>query len=213
MSPQTGSRRYTHTYLNRFVGALVFSIFFIVGIFIFYFLAHFPLQDFLFIYFFFRVHKKHKNVNKRISNFFLTQMFFKRIFYFCSLICVQYFCLVAFLCFLYFLCFFVLFGACKIFSQKKKNNKKFKTILMTSFILLLNSSYYKREFFSHCNLLISIFFNYHNLFQLSQFFSLIAIFSIITIFFNYSNFFNYLIIFTTCDTIFMKISQRTNSII
>ena len=62
------------------------------------------------------------------------------------------------------------FGA---FCAKSFRKKEFKTALITSFILLLNLSYYKHEFF-----LIAIFFNYHNLFQLPE------SFSIITIFFN-----------------------------
>ena len=82
---------------------------------------------------------------------------------------------------------FVLFVRVKSFCKK---NKKFKTALITSFTLLLNSSYYKHEYFS----IITIFFSYHNLFQLSQSFSVITIFFItiflikvffITIFFNY----------------------------
>ena len=114
---------------------------------------------------------------------------------------------------------------------------------MTSFILLLNSSYYKHEFFDHCNLFITMVFSYHNLFQLSQtfhysffnydnfltitIFQLLQVFSIITIFqllqfFNCYNFFSYhqffqllqfFNLFTTCDIIFMKISQSINSII
>ena len=54
-------------------------------------------------------------------------------------------------------CVFAPFGAlvllvllvhAKSFRKKKKKKKKgFKTVLMTSFILLPNSSYYKHEFF------------------------------------------------------------------
>ena len=63
---------------------------------------------------------------------------------------------------------------------------KNKTALIPLFILLLNSSFF-----------FAIFFNHHNLFQLSQ------LFLIITIFLNF---------FTACNTIFMKISQHINSI-
>ena len=116
----------------------------------------------------------------------------------------------AWLCFYVFSafwCFFMLFGACKVFSQKK-TNKKLKTVLMTSCILLLNFSYYKREFFNHYNLFITIFS--------------LQSFSIMTVFFNYNIFFlvitifqllQFFNLFTICDTTFMKISQRTNSII
>ena len=68
-------------------------------------------------------------------------MFFNRIFYLCSLICVLCFCLVTFLCFFCLLVpciFFYAFCACKILSLKKKK-KRFKTALITSFILLLTS--------------------------------------------------------------------------
>ena len=148
-------------------------------------------------------------------------------------------CLFAFLCFYLaaflrfgaFWCFLVLYVLFRTFwgffvrvrSFHKKNNKKFKIALITSFILLLNFQ------LSRSFSIITIFFNYYNLFQLSQFFSIITIvfnyyslfqlsqfFSIITIFFNYHNHFQlqyFLSIITTCDTIFMKISQRTISII
>ena len=97
---------------------------------------------------------------------------FKCIFYFIFACSVLYFWLVAFLrflCFLYFLCFW-----CVQNLFVKKKNKKFKISLITSFILLLNLSYYKHEFFNHYNLfqslksfsIITIFFNYHDLFQL-----------------------------------------------
>ena len=55
---------------------------------------------------------------------------------------------------------------------------------------------------SHHHGLITIFFDHYNPFQLSQSFSIITIF-FITIFFS---------LFTVCDTIFMKISERVNSI-
>ena len=85
----------------------------------------------------------------------------------------------------------VLSARAKSFLLKKK--REFKTVLRTSIISLLNSYYYKHEFFNHYNLfqllqsfsIITIFFNYYNLFQLSQ------SISIFTIFFNYHNFFNY----------------------
>ena len=116
-----------------------------------------------------------KNAKKEVSEqvTFPSWMFFKRIFYFCSLICVLYFCLVAFLCFLrfwyfwYFWCFWCFWSV-----------REFKTALITSFILLLKFILLQAWIF-----LITIFFNYHNIFQLSQ------SFSIITIFFNYHNLF------------------------
>ena len=74
-------------------------------------------------------------------------MFFKRIFSFCSLICVLWFCLIVFLCFLVLfvlLVLFMLFGAFSafwcmrnLFVKKKIKNKDFKAALMTSFLLLL----------------------------------------------------------------------------
>ena len=120
---------------------------------------------------------------------------------------------------------FVLFGAFWCFwcvqNPFVKKKKRFKTSLITSFILLLNLSYCKYEFsiitifsvitifFNYNNFLnYNNFFNYHSCFQLSQCFSIITISFIrtffITIFFN---------LFSTCDTIFMEISQGTNSII
>ena len=109
-----------------------------------------------------------------------------RIFYFCSLesvSCFLCFCLVASLCFLCMLNLFV------------KKIKRFKTALITSFTLLLNSSYYKHEIFnlnffqlSQSFSIITIFFNYHNLFEsLYNLFELSQTFSIIKIFFNYHN--------------------------
>ena len=144
-------------------------------------------------------------------------MFFKRIFYFYSLISVLHFCLVVFL---YFLVLFGTFWCLVFFFVRVKpyhETKKFKTDLMTSFILLLNLSYHKHYFFqlSQFFWIITIFFNYdnlfnyyyffnnHDLFQLWQSFSIITVFSIITIF----------LIITTCDTIFVKITQSINSII
>ena len=111
-------------------------------------------------------------------------MFFKCIFLF----------LFAYLCFVFLLgcvlVLLVLFVLAKSFCKKE-----FKTASITSFILLLNLSYYKHEFFNHYNLfqslqsfsIITIFFNYHNLFQSLQSFLIIAIVLIITIFFNYHN--------------------------
>ena len=70
-------------------------------------------------------------------------MFFNRIFYLCSLICVLCFCLVTFLCFFCLLVpcilfFCMLFVRVKSYHEKKKK-KRFKTALITSFILLLTS--------------------------------------------------------------------------
>ena len=117
-------------------------------------------------------------------------MFFKRILlilftylHFCAFAWLR-FC--AFWCFLCSWCFLVLFSACKIFSSK--DNKKFETVLIyitTEFILSRVLIF----------LIITIFFNYHNLFQLLQYFSIITIFLIII----------------TCDNIFVKTAQCINS--
>ena len=111
-------------------------------------------RDFSIFYIFFFVRtKKHKNANKRISYFFLLRCFLSAFFFVCLFVFLC-FCLVAFLCFLVLLVLFVLFGAfwCvqNLFVKKKKKIKKFKTALITSFILLLNLSYCKHEF-SNCN--------------------------------------------------------------
>ena len=85
----------------------------------------------------------------------------------------------------------VLFVRAKCFCKKNKINKEFKTALTTSFILLLNSSYYNfyydyYDFFkSQSFSIITIFFSYHNTFEWLQYFS------IITILFNNHNLFNY----------------------
>ena len=84
--------------------------------------------------------------------------------------------------------------------HEKTNNRKFKTVLITSFILLLNMSYHKALLF----LIIINFFNYHNFFNNPSLFQLSWSFSIIKIFCN---------LFTTCDTIFVKKTQSINSII
>ena len=133
MSPQTGSRRYTHTHLKWFMGTLVFST-----------LHCRDFSCFYFLFSFFPAHEKHKNAKKRISFYFplsyflflfadLHFVFFARVHFcaFCSFCVFGAFCA--------FWCFLVLFGACKIFLLKK-NNKKFKTALITSFILLPNFS-------------------------------------------------------------------------
>ena len=67
-------------------------------------------------------------------------MFFKHILNFCLLICVLCFCLVACLSFLVLFVLFVFFVNTKSF---RKKNEKFKTALITSFILLL--TYYVFE--------------------------------------------------------------------
>ena len=132
MSPQTGLRRYTYTHLKWFMGASVFSTF--------------PLYDFSF--FFPSLTQKTQKRKEADKLLFSTQMFFKRIFNFCSLICVLCFCLVAFFCFLCFWCFLVLlvfFRACWCFFCVqnlfvKKKLKKFKIAIITSFILLLKGA-------------------------------------------------------------------------
>ena len=88
------------------------------------YLVHLPCGDlshfsiFFFLFSFFSAHKKHKNANKQISDFSPSQMFFKRIFYFCSL-SVLCFCLVASLCFCAFVLLVLLVHA-KSFCKKKK---------------------------------------------------------------------------------------------
>ena len=119
MSPQTGLCRYTHMHLKWFMGTLVFST------------LH--CRDFSFFYFLFsflRAHKKHKNANKRISYFFPLRCFLSAFFIFVRLFA---FCAFAWLRFCAFYAFGA-FGAYKIFSLKKK----FKTALITSFLLLLS---------------------------------------------------------------------------
>ena len=123
MSPQTGSRRYTHTQMKWFMGTSVFS--------------KFPLRDFSF-FFSSRAQKtqKLKQANKLQ---FSAQMFFKYIFYFCSLICVFVlligclFVLLVLSC--AFWCFWCFFARAKFFRKKK-----FKATLIASIILLLNPS-------------------------------------------------------------------------
>ena len=129
MSPQTGSRRYTHTQMKWFMGTSVFS--------------KFPLRDFSF-FFSSRAQKtqKLKQANKLL---FSAQMFFKYIFNFCPLFAFLCFWLVAFLCFWYFSILLVLFCAfwCFWCFSPVRNffvKKKFKTALITSIILLLNPS-------------------------------------------------------------------------
>ena len=85
-----------------------------------------------FLFSFLRAHKKHRNANKRISDFFLTDVF-KRIFYFCSLVA---FCAFAWLRFCAFVLLVLLVRA-KSFCKK---NKGFETALITSFILLLSDN-------------------------------------------------------------------------
>ena len=100
-------------------------------------LVHYLVRTFLFFFIFFflfsflRAHKKHKNANKQISDFFLFRCFLIAVFNFCSLICVLCFCLVVFL---YFFCALWCFWCVRNLFVKKK--KKFKTALITSFILL-----------------------------------------------------------------------------
>ena len=99
MSPQTGSRRYTHTHLKWFMGTSAFSTF--------------PLQGFSLFYFLFsflRVHKKHKNANKRISYFFPLRCFLSAFFIFVRLFAFCTFAWLRFCAFWCFLCFLVLFG-------------------------------------------------------------------------------------------------------
>ena len=142
------------------------------------YLVHFHCRIFHFFIFYFlflRVNKKHRNANKWISYFFPLRCFLNAFFIF---VCLFAFCAFAWLCFCAFSAFCT-FGAFLYFwcvqnVFVKKNIKKFKTTLITSFILLLNLSFCKHEFFNHYNLLqlsqsfliITIFFNNNNCFQL-----------------------------------------------
>ena len=119
MSPQTGSRRYTHTHLKWFMGTLVFST------------LH--CRDFSFFYFLFsflRAHKKHKNANKRISYFFPLRCFlsaffiFVRLFAFCAFAWLRFCAFCAFGDFGAFWCFLVRAESfCKKEKQKIKSLK------------------------------------------------------------------------------------------
>ena len=122
MSPQTASRRYTHTHLKWFMGTSVFSTF--------------PLQDFSFFYFLFSflpMHKKHKNANKQIYTIFtiytseLTSYFFPlRCFLsrFLIFVCLFAFCAFALLRF----CFLVFFGAFQCFLVLLVRTKEIKSL-------------------------------------------------------------------------------------
>ena len=78
------------------------------------------------------------------------------------LICVLCFCAFAWLC----LCTFCAFVACGIFSREKNKNCPDDFIYITTEFILLPTWIF----------FITIFFNYHNLFQLSQSFSIITSF-------------------------------------
>ena len=192
MSPQSGSRN-THTQLKWFMGTLVF--------------IRLHCRDFSLFYFpffFLRVYKKHKNRNKWISYFFPLRCFLSA---FLIFVCLFVFCAFAWLHFCSLWCFLVLFGVFSAFwcflcfwwvwNLFVKKKEEIKTALIASFILLL-----KFILLQAWTFLITIFFNYHNLFQLSQFFSIIAIFfnynnffQLWQFFFNYNNFFSIITIF------------------
>ena len=72
----------------------------IVGTFLF-----FLFSFFYFLFYFLRAHKKHKNANKRISDFIPLRCFLSAFFIFVRLFAFLCFCLVAFLCSLCSLCF------------------------------------------------------------------------------------------------------------
>ena len=110
MSPQIGSRRYTHTHLKWYMGTLVFST-----------LHCRNFSFFLFSIFFLGVHKKHKNAHKRITYFFLLRCLLSAFFIFVCLFAFLCFCLVAFLC---FWCFFGLLVCAKSFYKKKIKSLK-----------------------------------------------------------------------------------------
>ena len=101
---------YRCQYINRVVGILVH---YLLETFLFFLISFstLPCEDFplffsifFFLFSFLCEHKKHKNANKQISYFFPLRCFLGTFFYFCLLICVLCFCLVAFL---YFFVFFV----------------------------------------------------------------------------------------------------------
>ena len=85
---------------------------------------------FYFLFSFLWAHKKHKDANKQISDFFLLRCFLSALFIF---VCYLRFCAFAWLR----LYSFVLLARVKSF--RKKKNKKFETSLMTPFTLLLGS--------------------------------------------------------------------------
>ena len=95
------------------------------------YLVHFQCRTF---HFFFPSHTQKTQERKEANKLqFSTQMFFKRIFNFCLLICVLCFCLIAFLCFLCFWCFLVLlvlFGAfwCFFSAQNLSVKKKIEKV-------------------------------------------------------------------------------------
>ena len=94
--------------MNQVVGTSVFLVHFHCRAFsiFFFFLVHFHCRDCsIFFNFFFASTKTH------ISKLLFSPLdVFKHIFYFCSLICVLCFCLIAFLCFLVLLMLFCAFG-------------------------------------------------------------------------------------------------------
>ena len=173
---------------------------------------------FYFLLSFLREHKKHKNAHNRISDFSPLRCFSSAFFIFVGWF--AFFCFLCFWCFWCFFCFLCFWCVRNIFVKKKK---KFKTALMTSFTVLLKFIllqawiFWITIFFNYHDLfsIITTFFNYHVLFQLLQSFSIIMAFfqlsrsSLLQSFLSKS-FFN---LFTTCSTICMKISQRTNTII
>ena len=120
---------------------------------------------FFFLFSFFRSCKKHKNTNKRLSYFFHLDVFKCISFllaylrfcafawlHFCASLCVW--------CFWCFLCFLV---RAKSFRKKKIKSSKL--------------SQWPHLYYYSIHLIAGIkFFNYQNLFQLSQSFSIIAIF-------------------------------------
>ena len=100
------------------------------------------------IFYFLCAHKKHKNANKRISDFFPLRCSLSVLSIFVRLQCfvLQLGCFCAFcaVCSFSGFCAFCTFGAFGAFH--KKNNKELKTALITSFILLLASIVR----YSHC---------------------------------------------------------------
>ena len=120
-----------------------------------------------FLFSFLRAHKKRKNANKQIGDFFPHRCFLSVFFIFLRLwhFVLLLGCVFVLLCFWCFWCMQNLF-------VKKNIYRGFKTALITSLILLLNLSYYKHGFFNNYNLfqslqsfsIITIFFNHYNLF-------------------------------------------------
>ena len=105
---------------------------------------------FLFSIFFLRTHKKHKNVNKRISYYFPLRSFLSTFFIFVRLqrfvhLLSSVFVLFVFSVVLVLLMFFVFFCVFLYVRKPFLKKKGFKTSLITSFILLLLLSFFAQK--------------------------------------------------------------------